>query len=289
MKLLLGSPIETECFVENSINESTKTSQKNYYIEGTVATIETPNRNGRIYSRDLWVEQVERYNKDTLLPITKNVFCELEHPPRAEVDEMKAVARIVNLYIKENYVYAKIKILNDNSPETNKLKALIDEGYKIGVSSRGVGDVVEKNGIPYVEKGNYHFITLDIVGMPSDRAANLNGIYESIEKNSKEYKVNPTTNEIEEIELCGIDGTCKKFSQKDVEEQIVKKLQDLFANYTSQNVLDGKQKQKETDTINTVSNMNKVNKVKKPIKPLSQVKNKVKEVINKDVPKRRTK
>ena len=273
MKLLLGTPVETKCFVETSINESTNATQKNYYIEGTVATIETPNRNGRVYSKDLWVEQVERYNKDTLQPVTKNIFCELEHPPRAEVDEMKAVARIVKLYINENYVYAKLKILNDNSPETNKLKALIDEGYKIGVSSRGVGDVVEKNGIPYVEKGNYHFITLDIVGTPSDRAANLNGIYESLEKNSKEYSVNPDTNEIEEVELCGIDGKCKKFSQKDVEDQIVQKLKDLFGTYNSK---DGKNTEnKKTDTTNSSSNMNKVKEVvKENINKVVQKKNK---------------
>jgi hypothetical protein len=232
MKLLLGTPIEMGGKVEQNINESTGVTQKNYYIEGPFATIETPNRNGRIYSKALWEEQVKRYNEDTLIPVTKNVFCELEHPPRAEVDEMKAVGRIVSLCIKENYVWGKIKILNDNSPETNKLKALIDEGYKIGVSSRGVGEVVERNGIPYVEKGNYHCITWDIVGAPSDRAANLNGIYESIENNSKSYQVNPETNEIQEIELCSIDKkTCAKFKQQDVEEGVVKKLQDLFASF----------------------------------------------------------
>jgi hypothetical protein len=240
MKLLLGTPIEMNGKIEQNINESNGFTQKNYYIEGPFATIETPNRNGRIYSKDLWEEQVKRYNEDTLIPLTKNIFCELEHPPRAEVDEMQAVGRIVSLDIRENYVWGKIKILNDNSPATNKLKALIDEGYKIGVSSRGVGEVVERNGIPYVERGNYHCITWDIVGAPSDRAANLNGIYESLEKNSKNYQVDPSTNEIQEIELCSLDNkTCSKFPQQDVEEGILKKVQDLFASFTKTQSEDG--------------------------------------------------
>ena len=175
MQLLIEEASTIETLVVEEINEATGKPQKNYYIQGIFSTPDKKNRNGRIYSRKLWEENVQRY-QEHIKNNTKYTLGELEHPSRVEPDPMLAVMKIVELKMEDGVVKGKAKILNDNSKETNKLKALIDEGYKIGVSSRGTGRM--KGSI--VEE--FQLSTYDIVQNPSDYNAMLDGITESIEK-----------------------------------------------------------------------------------------------------------
>lgn len=175
MQLLIEEASVMETLVVEEINEATGQPQKNYYIQGIFSTPDKKNRNGRIYSRKLWEENVARY-QEHIKNNTKYTLGELEHPSRVEPDPMLAVMKIVELKMEDGVVKGKAKILNDNSKETNKLKALIDEGYKIGVSSRGTGRM--KGSI--VEE--FQLSTYDIVQSPSDYNAMLDGITESVEK-----------------------------------------------------------------------------------------------------------
>lgn len=174
MQLLIDEAYEMGTEVIEEINESSGAKQKNYYIHGTFSTPDKKNRNGRVYSTQLWVENVEKYQQH-IKENSRNTLGELEHPTRVDVDPMKAVMKIVSLRMEEGVVKGRAKILNDNSPETNKLKALIDEGYKIGVSSRGTGRM--KGAI--VEE--FQLSTYDVVQSPSDYNAMLSGLSESIE------------------------------------------------------------------------------------------------------------
>jgi hypothetical protein len=166
-----------EAFVPEIIVES-KDGQKNYYIEGIFSTIEERNRNGRIYPKQIWETNVQKYQEE-IKKNSVNTLGEFEHPSRVHVDPMKAVMKIVELKIDETgkYVKGKAKILNDNSEITNKIKALIDEGISIGVSSRGTGKLGKGNIVE-----DFNLTTYDIVTQPSDYNANLKGIRESVEK-----------------------------------------------------------------------------------------------------------
>lgn len=174
MNLIVEEAVELASYCTEELNEDTGKTEKNYYLEGVFSTIGKKNRNGRIYPRNLWEREVANYQKE-IQNKTTNSLCEFEHPARTTVDMMKAVGRIIKLQIEGDYVRGKIKILNNNTPETNQIKALIKEGLQIGVSSRGVGSV-GPNGI--VE--SFKLSTYDIVSSPSDFNANLDGVCEGV-------------------------------------------------------------------------------------------------------------
>jgi len=173
MKLILEEAIELDGSIEEELNESSGAKERNYYLSGIFSTPEVKNRNGRVYSRELWESCVAEYQKE-ISEKTINSLGELEHPPRSEVDPMQAVIRIIELKMKDGNVWGKAKILNNNEPETNKLKGLVKEGIKIGVSSRGIGSV-SSTGV--VE--SFKLICYDVVKTPSDYNANLSGVTES--------------------------------------------------------------------------------------------------------------
>ena len=174
MKLLIedAAELQTEVLVE--LNESTGEKTKNYYIHGTFSTPDKKNRNGRVYSTKLWENAIAGWREKVKVD-NKFRLGEMEHPSRVDPDPMKAVIKITSLRLEEGMVMGRAKILNDNSPTTNKMKALIDEGIKIGVSSRGTGRM--KGQI--VEE--FNLSTYDVVQSPSDYNAMLSGIVESTE------------------------------------------------------------------------------------------------------------
>ena len=170
MKLILEDSFETEYITE--INEST--GEKNYIIKGVVSTPDKKNRNGRIYPKNIWEKEVQRYINEDIKNNTYNTLSEWEHPSRTSVDPMKAVAKCRKVWWNGNEVMGEFVILNNNSPETSQIKALIDAGLPIGVSTRGVGKL-DRNNI--VEE--YKWITTDLVANPSNHASYLKGLRES--------------------------------------------------------------------------------------------------------------
>jgi hypothetical protein len=209
MKLLVEEALTLDSKIEEELNESTGKTEKNYYIEGTFSTPDVKNRNGRIYPKTLWESNVNSYQKE-IQNNTYNRLGELEHPPRSTVDPMKAVMKIEKLYMENGLVKGKAKILNNNSQETNHLKALIDEGFKIGVSSRGVGRL----GMNSIVE-DFKLICYDIVATPSDYNANLNGMLESEGKIFTEGVL-----ESEDFMVCGESGCVLT---KQLGESIMKK------------------------------------------------------------------
>lgn len=173
MKLIIDNSQELSSYVVEELNESSGKSEKNYYVQGIFSTAGEKNRNGRIYPKPLWEREISDFQqkiKDNHI----NLLGEWEHPPRSTVDPMKAVIKIVEVKMDGNYVMGKAKILNNNSPETNQIKSLIDEGFKIGISSRGVGRLGTS---AIVEE--FKLITWDLVTSPSNFGSNLNGMVES--------------------------------------------------------------------------------------------------------------
>jgi len=179
--------------IVEEMNESTGATEKNYYIHGTFSTPDQKNRNGRVYSTKLWESAIAGWEKKVQAD-PKFRLGEWEHPSRVDPDPMKAVMKITSLKLEGGVVKGRAKILNDGSEVTNKIKALIDEGMKIGVSSRGTGRM--KGQI--VEE--FNLSCYDCVASPSDYNAMLSGITESVEKT---VKMNESTNKWE----C-TDGKC---------------------------------------------------------------------------------
>jgi hypothetical protein len=174
MKYIIDEALIVESVVSDEVNESTGKKEKNYYIQGIFSTPGQKNRNGRIYPMSIWEREVAKYQEE-IKNNTVNTLGEFEHPARVAVDPLQAVMKVVDLKMEDGLVKGKAKILNNNSEKTNQLKALIDEGLKIGVSSRGTGSV--KGDI--VE--NFSLTCYDIVAQPSDYNANLQGLCESLE------------------------------------------------------------------------------------------------------------
>jgi hypothetical protein len=189
MKLIMEGASLLSGHFEDEMNESTGSTERNYYISGIFSTPEAKNRNGRVYSRAIWEREVQKYQKE-INERSVNTLGEWQHPPRSTVDPLKAVLRIVELKLDETgNVVGKAKILNNNTEATNSIKGLIKEGIKIGVSSRGVGKV-SATGV--VE--DFKLITYDAVDMPSDYNAMLDGVVEGVQfingiAQDKEYKI----------------------------------------------------------------------------------------------------
>lgn len=229
MKYLIDEALIVESVVTEEVNESTGKKEKNYYIEGVFSTPGQKNRNGRIYPLALWEREVQKYQEE-IKNNSINTLGEWEHPARSQVDPIQAVIKIIELKVEDGLVKGKAKILNDNSEKTNKLKALIDEGMKIGVSSRGTGSV--KGDI--VE--NFSLTTYDAVSSPSDYNANLVGLCESLE-NSVRVDEN-VENQIDEANQKILDAKYQVeinqiFNSENIEEmlKIAEKLEDKKDKY----------------------------------------------------------
>lgn len=216
MKLMYDIDAQPEFSVEEVINEATGTTSKKYKISGVFSTIGEKNRNGRIYPRELWEGEVQKYqtNFDTG---SINTLMEWEHPARTNVDPMEAVAKIVKLNIKDKFVMGEAVLLDN--PKANQLKSLIDNGVKISVSSRGVGSV--KNGI--VE--NFKLVTYDVVAAPSDYNATMNGLVESYKLN--EGVIEDLTFSVDSfgniVPMNECEGACHLFEKEDINKAFKEK------------------------------------------------------------------
>ena len=106
------------------------------------------NRNGRVYPMEVLNKEVNRYNKEY---INENrAFGELGHPDGPTVNLERASHMITSLKPDGKNFIGEVEILK--TPMGNIVKSLMDEGAKLGVSSRGMGSLDQKNGTNYVRK-----------------------------------------------------------------------------------------------------------------------------------------
>lgn len=151
--------------------------KKSLFIEGVFMVSDEVNRNGRVYPYDTLNKEVGRY-------ITEFVNCnrafgELGHPSGPTVNLDRVSHRIMMLEFRKNKVYGKAKIM-ENTPMGKIAYELINEGAKLGVSSRAMGSLVEQNGKKIVQ-GDLMLSAVDIVADPSAPGAFVNGIMEGKE------------------------------------------------------------------------------------------------------------
>ncbi len=159
------------------ITEEKEDGKKNYKIKGVFMQADIKNRNGRVYPMEILQKEVKRYNKQYINE--KRAFGELGHPDGPTVNLERASHMITGLYPDGKNFIGEAKILS--TPMGNIVKNLMDEGAKLGVSSRGMGSLDQKNGANYVRDDFYLATAADIVADPSAPNAFVEGIMEGKE------------------------------------------------------------------------------------------------------------
>jgi hypothetical protein len=171
MKLITEHTEEVSYIVEAKDDGS-----KSYVIEGVFAQAEQKNRNGRIYPRPILEKAVSKYDNEQVK--TQRAVGELNHPAGPIINLDKVSHRITELNWDGNNVMGKALILD--TPNGKIVKGLLDGGVKLGVSTRGMGTLEQRNGVNMV-KEDYVMNTVDIVQDPSAPSAFVNGIMEGVE------------------------------------------------------------------------------------------------------------
>jgi len=159
------------------ITEEGVEGKKSLYIECIFLQGNLKNRNGRKYPTELLAKEVDRYRAEQ---IDKNrAYGELGHPSGPSIN-LERVSHMIKSLVQEgdNFI-GRAKIMD--TPYGNIVSNLMKEGALLGVSSRGMGSLVERNGIMEVQGDFYLATAADIVADPSAPDAFVNGIMEGVE------------------------------------------------------------------------------------------------------------
>ena len=159
------------------ITEDKENGGKNYKIRGVFMQADVKNRNGRVYPMEVLEKEVNRYNKKFINE--DRAFCELGHPDGPTVNLERVSHMVTELYPDGKNFIGEAKILK--TPMGEIVKSLMDEGAKLGVSSRGMGSLDQRNGANYVRNDFYLATAADIVADPSAPNAFVEGIMEGKE------------------------------------------------------------------------------------------------------------
>lgn len=163
--------------IEPVIVEENEKGEKDYFIEGVFMQADIKNRNGRVYPKEVMKKEVDRYCKEFVEK--GRAFGELGHPDGPTVNLERVSHMITSLKSEGKNFIGEAKIMD--TPYGKIVKGLIDEGAQLGVSSRGMGSLVQKNGGNYVGKDFYLATAADIVADPSAPDAFVEGIMENKE------------------------------------------------------------------------------------------------------------
>ena len=157
--------------------EADDTGKKNYRIRGVFMQSEIKNRNGRMYPEQVLAKEVKRYNKEYVNQ--KRAFGELGHPDGPTVNLERVSHMITKLKQDGQNFVGEAKVMD--TPYGKIVKNLIDEGAKLGVSSRGMGSLEPRGKMQIVKDDFYLATAADIVADPSAPNAFVEGIMEGKE------------------------------------------------------------------------------------------------------------
>ena len=181
LNLIVETPAPKESF-EYIMEEGSTKGKQNLFIKGPYMMAEDVNRNKRIYSLNEMTEEVNRYEEEMV--VTGRAMGELNHPSTADVDLERACHIVTEMSREGNVFYGKSKVLS--TPTGLIVRSLINDGVRVGMSSRALGQLIPENnreGINRVK--DFKLVAIDCVADPSFPKAFVNGILES-----KQYVVN---------------------------------------------------------------------------------------------------
>jgi len=159
------------------ITEAKEDGGKSYKIKGIFLQADIKNRNGRVYPMEVLEKEVARYNKKFINE--KRAYGELGHPDGPTVNLERVSHMVTELYPDGKNFIGEAKIME--TPMGKIVKNIMNEGGKLGVSSRGMGSLNQKNGANYVRDDFYLATAADIVADPSAPNAFVEGIMEGKE------------------------------------------------------------------------------------------------------------
>ena len=204
----------------SELNE--ETGKKSHFIEGVFLQSNLKNRNGRMYPKEVMQKEVARYTKESI--DKKRAYGELGHPDGPTVNLDRVSHMIVGLKEDGDNYIGRAKILD--TPMGRIVKELIDEGASLGVSSRGLGSLKERNGVNEVQEDFMLATAADIVADPSAPDAYVQGIMENKEwtfvngiwqekelEESKELIRAASTKELEAVKLQVFENFLTKLSK----------------------------------------------------------------------------
>lgn len=170
-KLLVERPDMQE--FEYVLEEKNDKSDSKLFVQGPYMQFGEKNRNGRIYEETEMCKEVDRYISEMV--DQKRSLGELNHPTSAEVNPEKACHMVTELKQNGNVFFGKSQVLS--TPAGQIMRSLIMDGVKLGMSSRALGQLEEKEDANYVKE--MRLVAIDCVADPSFPKAFVNGILES--------------------------------------------------------------------------------------------------------------
>ena len=181
LSLIVETPAPRESF-EYIVEEGSSKGSQNFFIKGPYMMAEGVNRNKRIYPLNEMEKEVKRYQE--LMVETGRAMGELNHPSTADVDLERACHLVTEMSQDGNVFYGKSKVLS--TPTGLIVRSLINDGVRVGMSSRALGQLIPESGQDGISRvQDFKLVAIDCVADPSFPKAFVNGILES-----KQYVVN---------------------------------------------------------------------------------------------------
>ena len=201
------------------ITEDDAEGKKNYKIRGVFMEADVKNRNNRMYPMQVLEKEVKRYNKEYVQQ--KRAFGELGHPDGPTVNLERVSHMITKLYPDGKQFVGEAKIMD--TPYGKIVKNLIDEGAKLGVSSRGMGSLEPQRDMHIVKDDFYLATAADIVADPSAPNAFVEGIMEG-----KEWIWDNGI--VKEVDIAQYRAELRKESKR-LEEKKIKLFNEFMSNF----------------------------------------------------------
>ena len=190
------------------LTEATENGKKNLYITGPFLVYDKPNKNNRMYTKDILSNEVKRYNEEYVK--TNRALGELGHPDTPSINLERVSHKIVELTDNGEAFIGKALILD--TPYGQIVKNFMDSGVNLGVSSRGMGSLQPtKEGYNIVQDDFRLATAADIVADPSAPGAFVNGIMEN-----KEWLF--VEGRFVEVDFDNAKRQIKQASRKDIEQ-----------------------------------------------------------------------
>ena len=201
------------------ITEDDAEGKKNYRIKGVFMEADIKNRNNRMYPMNVLEKEVKRYNREYIQQ--KRAFGELGHPDGPTVNLERVSHMITKLYPDGKQFVGEAKIMD--TPYGKIVKNLIDEGAKLGVSSRGMGSLEPRRDMHVVKDDFYLATAADIVADPSAPNAFVEGIMEN-----KEWIWDNGI--VKEVDIAKYRAELRKESKR-LEEKKIKLFNEFMSNF----------------------------------------------------------
>ena len=215
LRLIVEQPAFEEQF-EYILEEKDRNSPSTLFIKGPYMMAENYNRNNRLYKLAEMVQEVDRYKNEMIK--TGRAMGTLNHESSAEVSLKEVCHVVTDLYQEGNVFYGKSKVLS--TPNGHIVRALINDGVKVGMSSRALGQLEEgANGKNIVN--NFRLISVDCVADPSFPKAFVNGILES-----KQWVLGES-GQFEEV-YADFENKISKLPKKEVENYLKESIMDFL-------------------------------------------------------------